>query len=135
MSWILAMGGLCQGSAMITAQVTVQIVAGTRQLGAAAASVQLARSLGSAFGVAIAGAVLFIVLSSTFDCGNAILRDDPLRTFSACRTARRAADGSAGRYRDRFPRRFPHGCVLLLHHRCNGVDDAGAANMRGASAA
>jgi MFS family permease len=62
MSWILALGGLCQGSAMITAQVTVQVVAGTRQLGAAAASVQLARSLGSAFGVAIAGAVLFIVL-------------------------------------------------------------------------
>ena len=65
MSWILALGGVCQGSAMITAQVTVQIVAGTRQLGAAAASVQLARSLGSAFGVAIAGAVLFIVLSMT----------------------------------------------------------------------
>ncbi len=64
MSWILALGGLCQGSAMITAQVTVQVVAGTRQLGAAAASVQLARSLGSAFGVAIAGAVLFIVLST-----------------------------------------------------------------------
>jgi MFS family permease len=64
MSWILALGGVCQGSAMITAQVTVQIVAGTRQLGAAAASVQLARSLGSAFGVALAGAVLFIVLST-----------------------------------------------------------------------
>jgi MFS family permease len=65
MPWILELGGLCQGSAMITAQVTVQIVAGMRQLGAAAASVQLARSLGSAFGVAIAGAVLFIVLSTT----------------------------------------------------------------------
>jgi MFS family permease len=63
MSWLLALGGLCQGSAMITAQVTVQIVAGTRQLGSAAASVQLARSLGSAFGVALAGAVLFTVLS------------------------------------------------------------------------
>jgi hypothetical protein len=48
---------------MITAQITVQMVAGTRQLGAASASVQLARSLGSAFGVALAGAVLFIVLS------------------------------------------------------------------------
>jgi predicted MFS family arabinose efflux permease len=65
MSWILALGGLCQGSAMITARVTVQIVAGTRQPGAAAASVQLARSLGSASGVAIAGAVLVIVLSMT----------------------------------------------------------------------
>jgi len=64
MAWMLALGGVCQGSAMITAQVTVQVVAGTRQLGAAAASVQLARSLGSAFGVALAGAVLFIVLST-----------------------------------------------------------------------
>ncbi|MFI4981377.1 MAG: MFS transporter, partial [Nevskiales bacterium] len=64
MSWMLAFAGLCQGSAMITAQITVQMVAGTRQLGAAAASVQLARSLGSAFGVALAGAALFAVLSA-----------------------------------------------------------------------
>jgi EmrB/QacA subfamily drug resistance transporter len=63
-SWILALGGVCQGASMITAQITVQVVAGTRQLGAAAASVQLARSLGSAFGVAIAGAVLFSLLTA-----------------------------------------------------------------------
>ncbi len=62
--WVLALGGVCQGSSMITAQITVQMVAGTRELGAAAASVQLARSLGSAFGVAIAGAVLFVLLSA-----------------------------------------------------------------------
>ena len=63
LSWLLAAGGLTQGSAMITAQITVQSVCGPRQLGAAAASVQLARSLGSAFGAALAGAVLFGVLS------------------------------------------------------------------------
>lgn len=63
LSWLLAIGGLTQGSAMITAQITVQSVAGPRQLGAAAASVQLARSLGSAFGAAVAGAVLFGTLS------------------------------------------------------------------------
>ncbi|MEJ0019104.1 MAG: MFS transporter [Acetobacteraceae bacterium] len=63
-SWILALGGVCQGASMITAQVTVQVVAGPRQLGAAAASVQLARALGSAFGVALAGAVLFTTLSA-----------------------------------------------------------------------
>ena len=63
LSWLLALGGLTQGSAMITAQITVQAVGGTRHLGAAAASVQLARSLGSAFGAAIAGAVLFGLLS------------------------------------------------------------------------
>jgi len=63
LSWILALGGVCQGSAMITAQLTVQIVGGARNLGAAAASVQLSRSLGSAFGAAAAGAVLFGLLS------------------------------------------------------------------------
>jgi EmrB/QacA subfamily drug resistance transporter len=63
LSWVLALGGLCQGSSMITAQITVQIVGGARQLGTAAASVQLCRSLGSAFGTAVAGAVLFGLLS------------------------------------------------------------------------
>jgi predicted MFS family arabinose efflux permease len=63
LSWLLALGGLTQGSAMITAQITVQTVSGIRQLGAASASVQLARSLGSAFGAATAGAVLFGLLS------------------------------------------------------------------------
>ena len=65
LSWVLAVGGLCQGSSMITAQITVQMVAGVRQLGAAAASAQLSRSLGSAFGAAAAGAVLFGVLTAT----------------------------------------------------------------------
>lgn len=48
LSWLLALGGLAQESAMITAQIVVQAVAGPRQLGAAATSVQLSRSLGSA---------------------------------------------------------------------------------------
>ena len=60
---LLALGGLFQGSAMITAQITVQLQAPVRQLGVAAASVQLSRSLGSAFGAAVAGAVLFGVLA------------------------------------------------------------------------
>jgi len=55
----LAIGGLCQGSAMLTAQVTVQIVTHPRQLGAAAGSTQLSRALGSALGTALAGAMLF----------------------------------------------------------------------------
>ncbi|MGE0224521.1 MAG: MFS transporter [Acetobacteraceae bacterium] len=65
LSWALAVGGVCQGSAMLTAQVTVQAVSGARNLGAAAASAQLSRSLGSAFGAAAAGAVLFGILSAT----------------------------------------------------------------------
>ena len=64
LSWMLALGGVCQGSAMLTAQITVQKIASPRQLGEAAASAQLARSLGSAFGAAGAGAVLFGLLSS-----------------------------------------------------------------------
>lgn len=63
LSVILAVGGVCQGSAMLTAQVTVQSVAGMRHLGAGAASAQLARSLGSAFGAAATGTVLFGTLS------------------------------------------------------------------------
>lgn len=64
LAWVLALGGLCQGSAMLTAQITVQAVGGVRNLGAAAASAQLSRSLGSAFGAAVAGAVLFGILSA-----------------------------------------------------------------------
>ncbi len=59
----LAIGGLCQGSAMLTAQVTVQIVTNPRQFGAAAGSTQLSRALGSALGAALAGAALFGVLA------------------------------------------------------------------------
>lgn len=65
LSWVLAVGGVCQGTAMLTSQVTVQSVAGARNLGAAAASAQLSRSLGSAFGAAATGAVLFGILSAT----------------------------------------------------------------------
>jgi EmrB/QacA subfamily drug resistance transporter len=78
LSWMLGVGGLCQGSAMLTAQITVQSVSGLRQLGAAAASVQLSRSLGSAFGAAAAGAVLFGILSAT-DADTAHLFFDMVR--------------------------------------------------------
>jgi len=78
LGWILAVGGLCQGSAMLTAQITVQSVTSVRQLGAAAASVQLSRSLGSAFGAAAAGAVLFGLLS-LIDSGAAELFIDMVR--------------------------------------------------------
>jgi EmrB/QacA subfamily drug resistance transporter len=65
MMWMLGFSAFFQGSAMPVAQVTVQTVAGPRQLGVGAASVHLARSLGSAFGVALVGAVLFGVLAAT----------------------------------------------------------------------
>jgi EmrB/QacA subfamily drug resistance transporter len=63
--WMLGLAAFFQGSAMPVAQVIVQTVAGPRRLGVGAASVHLARSLGSAFGVAIVGAVLFAALAAT----------------------------------------------------------------------
>ena len=64
LAWLLAAGGVTQGTAMLTAQITVQLVAPPRMLGVAAGSVQLSRSLGSAFGAAAAGAVLFGLLAA-----------------------------------------------------------------------
>ncbi len=56
---------LFNGTAMPVVQTTVQMIAGPRQLGAASASVQFARSVGAALGAAITGAVLFGVLAAT----------------------------------------------------------------------
>ena len=57
----LALGftALFMGSVMGVVQITIQHAAGRDNLGAAAASVQLSRSIGAAFGAAIVGAVLF----------------------------------------------------------------------------
>ena len=63
-SVMLAGAALCAGTAMPTVQMTVQVVAGPRFLGAAAASVQFSRSVGASIGTALVGAVLFAVLSS-----------------------------------------------------------------------
>jgi MFS family permease len=98
LSWVLAIGGVCQGSAMITAQITVQTVSSMHQLGAAAGSIQLARALGSAFGAAAAGAVLFGVLATlhpeTADLFERMVREGPhvLDTLSGARQAAAQSD-------------------------------------------
>jgi EmrB/QacA subfamily drug resistance transporter len=69
---LFAIVSLTLGTAMPVVQMTVQIVAGPKQLGAAAASVQFSRSVGAAFGTAAVGAVLFAVLSAA-DPGTAHL--------------------------------------------------------------
>ena len=58
-------GGLAifMGTVMGVVQLTVQLAAGSRQLGAGAASVQFSRSLGAAVGTAIVGSVLFATLT------------------------------------------------------------------------
>jgi len=55
---------LATGSTMPVVQLTVQVVAGPKNLGAASASVQFMRSIGAALGTATIGAVLFAVLSA-----------------------------------------------------------------------
>jgi EmrB/QacA subfamily drug resistance transporter len=60
----LAVISFATGPTMPVVQMTVQVVAGPRFLGAAAASVQFSRSIGAAFGTALAGAVLFAMLAA-----------------------------------------------------------------------
>ena len=60
---LLFFNGLFMGTVMGVVQVTVQGSAGPHALGAAAASVQLSRSLGAAAGTALVGAVLFATLA------------------------------------------------------------------------
>jgi len=61
--WAFALISFSMGSGMPVVQMTVQTVAGPKFLGAASASVQLARSIGAAFGTALVGAVLFALLA------------------------------------------------------------------------
>ena len=63
MSWLLGLTALMLGSVMSVVQVTVQLVSGPQNMGAGAASVQFARSVGAAFGTALFAAVLFATLS------------------------------------------------------------------------
>ncbi|HWX47944.1 MAG TPA: MFS transporter [Roseomonas sp.] len=60
---MLALVAVFQGSAMPVAQVTAQALAPPAMLGAAAASVQLSRSVGSAAGVTVVVGALFAILN------------------------------------------------------------------------
>jgi hypothetical protein len=60
----LSVISLATGPTMPVVQMTVQVVAGPRFLGAAAASVQFSRSIGAALGTALVGAVLFAALAA-----------------------------------------------------------------------
>jgi EmrB/QacA subfamily drug resistance transporter len=71
-STLLLLNGLFMGTVMGVVQVVVQNAAGISALGAAAASVQLSRSLGAVVGTAIVGTVLFATLALS-DPGSASL--------------------------------------------------------------
>ena len=62
--WLFALLAMSTGTAMPVVQLTVQMLAGPKQLGAAAASVQFSRSIGAAIGTAVVGAVLFAALGA-----------------------------------------------------------------------
>jgi len=64
-SWYLGALSVFLGTVMGVVQVTVQSEAGKKMLGAAAASVAVARSFGAALGTAIVGAVLFAAVAAT----------------------------------------------------------------------
>ena len=63
--WAFGVVSFFLGSAMPVVNMTSQIVAGPKQLGAVAASVQFSRSIGSALGTALVGAVLFASLAAS----------------------------------------------------------------------
>ncbi len=60
---LLLWHGLFTGTVMGVVQVTVQVASGTARLGQASATVQFSRSIGAAFGTALAAFILFAVLS------------------------------------------------------------------------
>jgi MFS family permease len=61
---VLCAASVFTGTGMVVVQTLTQLIAGSGQLGTIAASVQLARSLGAAFGAAIVGTVLFAALAA-----------------------------------------------------------------------
>jgi EmrB/QacA subfamily drug resistance transporter len=65
LSALLGLVTFFMGSVMAVVQLTVQSAVEPNSVGAAAASVQLFRTMGSALGTAIVGAVLFAVLAAT----------------------------------------------------------------------
>ncbi|MBN8743335.1 MAG: MFS transporter [Thiomonas arsenitoxydans] len=86
--WVIgALGvaaGLGFGTVMPTAQLVVQTVAGRSRLGAAAATVSLARSTGAAVGTAVFGALVF-GLTSSADLQAALHTADPAAAQSVIR--------------------------------------------------
>ncbi len=64
LSAMLGLTGLFMGTVMGVVQVTVQVAAGPKMLGTAAASVQFSRSIGAALGTALVGAVLFATMTA-----------------------------------------------------------------------
>ena len=107
------------GTTMPVVQVTVQMVAGAANLGAASASVQFSRSIGAALGTATVGAVLFAVIAARDPSVTALFTDIVERGAGVLDTldaAHRAAIGAeiAGAFRAAFVTIAGFGVIGLL---------------------
>ncbi len=94
---MLAVVAIFQGTAMPIAQITVQSLAPPGMLGAAAASVQMSRSIGSAIGVTVAVGALLAVLGKDRDMAAIFakaVRHGPAVLTSLPDGARAAAEAS-----------------------------------------
>lgn len=117
--WLFLMLAMAIGTTMPVVQVTVQLAAGPKNLGAASASVQFSRSIGAAFGTAMVGAVLFAVLASR-DRGTAelfaeIVERGPVAIAGLSDAARAAlAEQIAGAFRAAFATIASFSMVALL---------------------
>jgi len=93
---------IAMGTVMTVSQVTIQAVAGRRQLGAASGSVQLARTVGAVFGTALFGTVLFALLAfqdpeAAASFGRILnLGPEALKEFSPVRRAAIMAEIASG---------------------------------------
>ncbi|MEX6508694.1 MFS transporter [Jiella sp. M17.18] len=94
LSMTFGLVSIFMGTLMGVVQLTVQLAAGSRQLGAGAATVQFSRSLGAAVGTAIVGTVLFTtVMLISPEAGSAfgqILQEGP-QALEALTAAQQAA--------------------------------------------
>ena len=63
LAWSFGAIAIFMGTVMGVVQLTVQLAAGSRQLGAGAATVQFSRSLGAAVGTALVATILFATMA------------------------------------------------------------------------
>ncbi|WGF88478.1 MFS transporter [Marinivivus vitaminiproducens] len=87
MAVLLGVNSLFMGTVMGIVQVTVQVAAGPGMLGAASGSVQFSRSVGAAFGTALAMAVLFLTLAVGDPAAAAAFTDSVAQAHTAAATA------------------------------------------------
>ncbi len=126
---MLAAVAVFQGSAMPVAQVTVQSLAPPAMLGAAAASVQLSRSVGSAVGVTLAVGVLFATVGWDAQGRGGLRRCRPARPRCPADHAQPSGFGRRRTLRGRLHSRLPDGGGVRSNERPARLDPAAPAAL------